>query len=156
MDNPLISSLCAFCSGVCTLFLHVPIIKYLYFCTLFQFYSCSLNPSTLASRSSCDLINRRITTETGYSQQSFVHFVRDAAYAFATSLHNLHKKLCHGVPGVCEAMRHVDGLTVYEHLKNVSFKGEYIHNCSNFGSYSLLAFIVQRLVSFSYFIFTIS
>lgn len=92
---------------------------------LCKFLRCKLSPLN----ESCSSEKQIISAETGYSQQSFVHFVRDAAYAFATSLHNIHRDLCHGVPGVCEAMRHVDhndGLKVFEYLTNVTFKGKKI------------------------------
>ncbi|XP_035705596.1 metabotropic glutamate receptor 3 isoform X2 [Folsomia candida] len=66
----------------------------------------------------------RISELNGYSQQPFIHFVRDAAYAFAYALHNMHAELCGGVPGVCPEMHHIDGPHLIEYLKNVTFKDE--------------------------------
>jgi len=65
----------------------------------------------------------KISPSNGYLQQPFIHFVRDSAYAFAFALHNMHKDLCKGIPGVCDAMSHVDGPDLMEYLKNVTFKG---------------------------------
>jgi hypothetical protein len=66
----------------------------------------------------------RISQTNEYSQQPFIHFVRDSAYAFAYALHNMHLKLCGGLPGICSAMSHIDGPHLIEYLKNVTFKGD--------------------------------
>lgn len=95
-------------------------------CNFFMKYRCTLSPSTNSSKSKCNPTEQKVSSKTGYSQQSFVHFVRDAAYAFAISLHNMHLDLCDGRPGVCEAMSHVDGLKVFEYMANVTFKGKEI------------------------------
>ena len=65
----------------------------------------------------------KIGQDRPFEQQSFVHFVRDAVYAFAYALHNLHRDLCGDFVGVCKAMEHVDGDHLTEYLKRVSFKG---------------------------------
>jgi hypothetical protein len=63
----------------------------------------------------------------GYRQQRYLHFVRDAVYAVAQALHNLHVHLCgRGNTGVCRAMEHIDGDVVRTYLANVTFNGELI------------------------------
>ncbi|CAL8138068.1 unnamed protein product [Orchesella dallaii] len=88
-------------------------------------FECTLNKTanSTSSKRVCEPEKERITSEK-YTQQSFVHFVRDAAYAFAQALHDMHAELCAGVRGVCDKMQHVDGLKVFERLQNVTFKDE--------------------------------
>lgn len=63
----------------------------------------------------------------GYRQQRYLHFVRDAVYAVAQALHNLHAHLCGpGFSGVCKAMEHIDGDVLQAYLANVTFNGELI------------------------------
>lgn len=63
----------------------------------------------------------------GYRQQRYLHFVRDAVYAVAQALHNLHANLCGpGITGVCRAMAHIDGDVLRTYLANVTFNGERI------------------------------
>jgi len=67
--------------------------------------------------------NLEISPKNGYRQQAFLHFVRDAVYAFATALNNMHLDWCGGVPGLCDEMRHIDGPQLVKYLANVTFKG---------------------------------
>lgn len=61
----------------------------------------------------------------GYRQQRYLHFVRDAVYAVAQALHNLHAELCGpDVKGICKAMEHIDGNVLQTYLANVTFNGE--------------------------------
>lgn len=102
---------------------------FLYTLISFFVYSCKL-PNSLLTKfnegftKQCDP-GLRINSENGYLQQSFIHFVRDAAYAFAYALHNMHTNLCNGKPGICNAMSHIDGAQLLPYLQNVTFKGKY-------------------------------
>ncbi|XP_058793488.1 metabotropic glutamate receptor 7-like isoform X2 [Phymastichus coffea] len=72
-----------------------------------------------------DVSKRRISHETGYKQQQFVHFVRDAVYAVAYALHDLFVERCgHEYQGMCETLGHIDGAILTNYLANVSFKDE--------------------------------
>lgn len=72
-----------------------------------------------------DASERRISRETGYKQQKFVHFVRDAVYAVAYALHDLFVERCgREHQGMCEALQHIDGTILAKYLANVSFKGK--------------------------------
>jgi len=65
--------------------------------------------------------------ERGYRQHRYLHFVRDAVYAVAKALHNLHAQLCGpDFTGVCKAMEHIDGDILRTYLANVTFNGEQI------------------------------
>ncbi|XP_014203479.1 metabotropic glutamate receptor 6-like [Copidosoma floridanum] len=67
----------------------------------------------------------RVSQETGFKQNKFAHFVRDAVYAVANALHNLYVDRCgRGHRGMCQAMRHIDGSTLIGYLANVTFKDE--------------------------------
>lgn len=62
---------------------------------------------------------------TGYKQQKFIHFVRDAVYAVAHALHNLQVDICgRNFVGICNSMRHIDGETLSKYLNTVTFKGK--------------------------------
>ncbi|XP_023290686.1 metabotropic glutamate receptor 3 [Orussus abietinus] len=68
---------------------------------------------------------RKIDVSYGYKQQRFIHFVRDAVYAVAQALHDLHVEKCgNGAQGICPAIRHIDGETLSRFLSNVTFKDE--------------------------------
>ena len=95
------------------------------------YYSCKLEGSPLTKFNE-EYINNtcnetlKIRPTNGYSQQSFIHFVRDAVYAFAHALNNMHLDLCKGIPGLCPAMMHIDGNQTVKYLKNVTFKGKHL------------------------------
>ncbi|XP_033364661.1 metabotropic glutamate receptor [Bombus vosnesenskii] len=64
----------------------------------------------------------RLTSETGYEQESKVQFVVDAVYAFALALHNLQRDVCTKTSGLCAAMANYDRALFYRnYLLNVSF-----------------------------------
>ncbi|XP_022240495.1 metabotropic glutamate receptor 4-like, partial [Limulus polyphemus] len=68
--------------------------------------------------------NKRISPSNGYTQTPALHFVRDAAYAFAHALHDLHKYVCGGEEGLCDAMVRIDGPTLKGYLQQIKFKDE--------------------------------
>ncbi|XP_078130892.1 metabotropic glutamate receptor 1 [Sander vitreus] len=58
-----------------------------------------------------------------YVQDSKMGFVINAIYAMAHGLHDMHKELCPGQPGLCEAMDPIDGSKLLDYLLKTSFKG---------------------------------
>lgn len=67
----------------------------------------------------------KINSRTGYKQQKFLHFVRDAVYAVAHALHDVQVDVCgKSYVGMCDKMRHIDGELLSKYLNNVTFKGE--------------------------------
>ncbi|XP_057342026.1 metabotropic glutamate receptor 3-like isoform X2 [Microplitis mediator] len=73
----------------------------------------------------CDDPTMKMKYRTGYKQQKFIHFVRDAVYAVAHALHNLQVDICgKNFVGICNSMRHIDGETLSKYLNTVTFKDE--------------------------------
>ena len=67
-----------------------------------------------------------INAETGYKQQKFLHFVRDAVYSVAYALHDLQIEKCgKHFYGMCDELKHIDGATLCKYLENVTFKGDF-------------------------------
>lgn len=72
-----------------------------------------------------EMPDAKISESNGYRQMPALHFVRDAAYAFAHALSNVHRTLCGGKPGMCDQMSRMDGAMLKEAMEKVHFKGEY-------------------------------
>lgn len=74
----------------------------------------------------CNDASIKINLHTGYRQQKFIHFVRDAVYAVAHALHNLQVDLCgKNFIGMCKTMKHIDGEILSKYLNSVTFNGKY-------------------------------
>uniref|UniRef100_A0A3P8QB99 Metabotropic glutamate receptor 1 n=1 Tax=Astatotilapia calliptera TaxID=8154 RepID=A0A3P8QB99_ASTCA len=58
-----------------------------------------------------------------YVQDSKMGFVINAIYAMAHGLHDMHKELCPGQTGLCEAMDPIDGSKLLDYLLKTSFRG---------------------------------
>ena len=58
-----------------------------------------------------------------FHQSPSLHFVRDAAYAFAFALNDMHREKCGGHPGLCQAMQHIDGSDLKKFVEKVNFPG---------------------------------
>lgn len=96
-----------------------------------DFFSCKLANFTTTPYNSeyahwC-ADNKQISPATGYKQLPTLHFVRDAVYAFAFALHNMHKDKCNGLPGLCAAMDKIDGAELKHYIEKVTFKGKRGH-----------------------------
>lgn len=50
-------------------------------------------------------------------------FVINAIYAMAHGLHDMHKEMCAGQTGLCEAMNPIDGSKLLDYLLKTSFRG---------------------------------
>ncbi|XP_063611508.1 metabotropic glutamate receptor-like [Penaeus indicus] len=92
-----------------------------------------------------------------YAQAPWLHFVRDAVYAFAHALHNMWEARCEGKSGLCDAMAHsghVHGHELFGHLLNVSFEDVNGRNFqfdkmgAAFPRYSILNY--QRVDNYNY------
>ncbi|KAI1309456.1 Metabotropic glutamate receptor 4 [Halotydeus destructor] len=68
--------------------------------------------------------HRQLSETNGFRQQPTLHFVRDAAYAFAYALHDMHKDKCAGIPGLCAEMKQIDGSELKMYIEKVTFKDE--------------------------------
>lgn len=60
----------------------------------------------------------------------------------------MHKKLCGGNWGLCDEMKHVDGLDINEHLKNVEFLGKTVTRLEHFFCHSI-SIKLKRLRKFA-------
>ncbi|XP_062857228.1 metabotropic glutamate receptor 1 isoform X2 [Trichomycterus rosablanca] len=58
-----------------------------------------------------------------YVQDSKMGFVINAIYAMAHGLHDMHRELCPGHEGLCEAMDPIDGSKLLDYLLKTSFEG---------------------------------
>ncbi|XP_041660647.1 metabotropic glutamate receptor 1 isoform X3 [Cheilinus undulatus] len=58
-----------------------------------------------------------------YVQDSKMGFVINAIYAMAHGLHDMHRELCPGKTGLCEAMDPIDGSKLLDYLLKTSFRG---------------------------------
>ncbi|GCB86522.1 hypothetical protein scyTo_0027199, partial [Scyliorhinus torazame] len=66
----------------------------------------------------------KIGHDSHYEQEGKVQFVIDAVYAMAHALHDMHNDLCTGVNGVCAKMDSIDGKTLLQYIRSVTFNGE--------------------------------
>ncbi|KAJ3644198.1 hypothetical protein Zmor_026868 [Zophobas morio] len=53
-----------------------------------------------------------------------LQFVSDAVMAFAYAIRDMHRDLCHGKPGLCEAMKPTKGTELLKYLRKVDFEGK--------------------------------
>ncbi|XP_038054375.1 metabotropic glutamate receptor 4-like isoform X2 [Patiria miniata] len=58
-----------------------------------------------------------------YEQEGKISFVVDAVYAFAHALNRIQGELCNGSAGLCPEFMNVDGHSLLDILKNISFGG---------------------------------
>ncbi|XP_038638323.1 metabotropic glutamate receptor 6-like isoform X1 [Scyliorhinus canicula] len=65
----------------------------------------------------------KIGHDSHYEQEGKVQFVIDAVYAMAHALHDMHNDLCTGVNGVCTKMDTIDGKTLLQYIRSVTFNG---------------------------------
>ncbi|XP_061663914.1 glutamate receptor, metabotropic 8a isoform X1 [Syngnathoides biaculeatus] len=66
----------------------------------------------------------KVGRDSSYEQEGKVQFVMDAVYAMAHALHHMHRKLCHGYPGLCPRMVNgIDGKELLGHIRAVNFNG---------------------------------
>lgn len=91
-----------------------------------EVFSCVLRKNLVANPNATVCSSKlRLTTSTGYEQESKVQFVVDAVYAFALALNNLQRDMCVKNEGLCSVMANYDRGAFYRnYLLNVSFIGE--------------------------------
>ncbi|KAK0093640.1 hypothetical protein PV326_013034 [Microctonus aethiopoides] len=98
-------------------------------------------------QNNCNDTSIKINLHTGYRQQKFIHFVRDAVYAVAHALHNLQVDLCgKNYIGMCKTMKHIDGEILSKYLNSVTFNDDagnpfrFVNNVDGPPRYSILNF----------------
>uniref|UniRef100_A0AAR2IZM5 G-protein coupled receptors family 3 profile domain-containing protein n=1 Tax=Pygocentrus nattereri TaxID=42514 RepID=A0AAR2IZM5_PYGNA len=65
----------------------------------------------------------KVGRDSSYEQEGKVQFVMDAVYAMAHALHNMHRDLCFGYPGLCPRMSNINGKELLEYIRKVKFNG---------------------------------
>ncbi|XP_072753818.1 uncharacterized protein [Anoplolepis gracilipes] len=69
----------------------------------------------------CTTEERLTKQNTAFEDQ--LQFVSDAVMAFAYAFRDMHLDLCHGKPGLCDAMKPTKGTTLLQYLRKVDFEG---------------------------------
>ncbi|GFT71368.1 metabotropic glutamate receptor 7 [Nephila pilipes] len=92
-----------------------------------QTFSCKLpdtllTPSNTFVKKECSG-DEVLSTVKGLEMDKELMFVSDSVLAFAYAIKAMHADLCGDVPGVCKAMKHLNGTMLLNYLKNVSFTG---------------------------------
>ena len=84
-----------------------------------RYHNCSNDSRTYSYLPRCDVDPNHFK----YSQQLYIHFVRDAVYAFAHALHNLHQDAC-GWDGerLCPQFKRRVFYDLKDYLRDVSFQ----------------------------------
>lgn len=75
----------------------------------------------LKSKSKICTGDEQYSSEHPYEPERQLQFVSDAVLAFAYAFKAMHAKMCKGVPGLCDAMRPIDGTDLLKYLKTVEF-----------------------------------
>ncbi|XP_043464455.1 metabotropic glutamate receptor 2-like isoform X2 [Leptopilina heterotoma] len=86
-----------------------------------RYPNASLTPYNEKYTEPCTTQERLTKQNTAFEDQ--LQFVSDAVMAFAYAFRNMHKKLCHGKKGLCDAMRPTKGTELLQYLRNVEFEG---------------------------------
>ncbi|XP_076388894.1 metabotropic glutamate receptor B isoform X2 [Megachile rotundata] len=69
----------------------------------------------------CTTKERLTKQNTAFEDQ--LQFVSDAVMAFAYAFRDMHRDLCHGKPGLCDAMKPTKGTELLKYLRKVDFEG---------------------------------
>ncbi|XP_063232208.1 metabotropic glutamate receptor 4 [Bacillus rossius redtenbacheri] len=86
-----------------------------------RYPNSSRTPYNHKYKRACTTKERLSRHNTAFEGQ--LQFVSDAVLAFAHAFREMHRELCHGLPGLCEAMRPTSGHEVLKYLRKVSFQG---------------------------------
>ncbi|XP_046389805.1 metabotropic glutamate receptor 2-like isoform X2 [Ischnura elegans] len=80
-----------------------------------------LTPFNRHYTKACSSRERLTRQNTAFEGQ--LQFVSDAVMAFAHAFRDMHRDLCHGLPGLCDAMNPVKGTELLKYLRKVEFFG---------------------------------
>ncbi|KAK1786110.1 hypothetical protein P4O66_017835 [Electrophorus voltai] len=90
--------------------------------------------------------SKRDSLRQQYAQDTKMGFVINAIYSMAYGLHKMQKVLCLGTPGLCDAMKPIDGAKLLEYLMKTNFTGvsgeniQFDENGDSPGSYVIMNF----------------
>ena len=83
-----------------------------------EYHNCTYNPKN-TNLSDCKNANTK-----NFVQQQYIHFIRDAVYAFAHAIHNLHKKSCNSFSKkdrLCSKFKEKVFVDLVKYLEEVTF-----------------------------------
>ncbi|XP_033847009.1 metabotropic glutamate receptor 1 isoform X1 [Periophthalmus magnuspinnatus] len=86
-------------------------------------FQCRLAGHPQENKNYKKLCSGNESLQENYVQDSKMGFVINAIYAMAHGLHDMHKELCPGQTGLCEAMNPIDGSKLLDYLLKTSFRG---------------------------------
>ncbi|KAJ9585161.1 hypothetical protein L9F63_003052, partial [Diploptera punctata] len=86
-----------------------------------RYPNSSLTPYNQKYKTECNITQRLHRDNTPFEGQ--LQFVSDAVMAFAHAFRDMHKELCYGRPGLCDAMKPIKGTELLKYLRKVTFEG---------------------------------
>ncbi|XP_049823403.1 metabotropic glutamate receptor 2 [Aethina tumida] len=86
-----------------------------------RYPNSSKTPYNLKYNSLCT--GREELTEQNTVFEDQLQFVSDAVMAFAYAIRDMHRDLCNGQPGLCDAMKPTKGTELLKYLRKVDFEG---------------------------------
>ncbi|KAJ4432053.1 hypothetical protein ANN_20667 [Periplaneta americana] len=86
-----------------------------------RYPNSSPTPYNKKYKNECNITERLHRDNTAFEGQ--LQFVSDAVMAFAHAFRDMHKELCHGRPGLCDAMKPIKGTELLKYLRKVTFEG---------------------------------
>ncbi|XP_076643569.1 metabotropic glutamate receptor B [Halictus rubicundus] len=86
-----------------------------------RYPNASRTPHNQKYTEPCTTKERLTKQNTAFEDQ--LQFVSDAVMAFAYAFKDMHKDLCQGKPGLCEAMKPTKGTELLKYLQKVDFEG---------------------------------
>ncbi|KAM8846681.1 metabotropic glutamate receptor 1 isoform 1-T1 [Synchiropus picturatus] len=86
-------------------------------------FQCRLRGHPQENKNYKKVCTRNESLQENYIQDSKMGFVINAIYAMAHGLHDMHRELCPGQTGLCEAMDPIDGSKLLDYLLKTSFRG---------------------------------
>lgn len=89
----------------------------------FFIYRLPNYPETPYNKEFTENCSGLIPSEKYMQKMPSAQLVRDAVYAFATALNDIHRDKCGGEPGWCDAMDSLNGNLLRQYLHKVKFHG---------------------------------
>ncbi|XP_074113872.1 metabotropic glutamate receptor B isoform X3 [Cotesia typhae] len=86
-----------------------------------RYPNSSRTPYNKKYKTACTTKERLTKENTAFEDQ--LQFVSDAVMAFAFAFRDMHKDLCQGESGLCEAMKPTKGTELLKYLRKVKFQG---------------------------------
>ncbi|XP_049808113.1 metabotropic glutamate receptor 4-like [Schistocerca nitens] len=86
-----------------------------------KYPNSSLTPYNSKYTTPCT--TKEVLTRNNTAFEDQLQFVSDAVMAFGYAFRDMHRELCHGRPGLCDAMKPIKGMELLKYLRKVDFVG---------------------------------